>query len=170
MAKFCGGVKYDDTLKMINGILCDPDVESVDESKAVTSCGQKWDGELFKRILVKGVPIITLHETDDSESEPILLHGNCGVGLDGRFFHINKGIVSLRDGFLLTVNTVPTECVISVFDANGEVVAPYKDNKYLLSDIDDNYTVTVSKEGYKTKTQTIRNNGDQAITIELIAE
>lgn len=39
MAKFCGGIKLDNTFKVINGIICDANATSVDLTKAITTCG-----------------------------------------------------------------------------------------------------------------------------------
>ena len=171
MAKYCGGIKFDNTMKIINGIICDAGVSTVDVSKAVTGCGQLWDGALFTITNVDGVKIVTLHNSEGDEvGEPVLVHGNCGVGLDGRFFHIIDGVVSLQDGFVLTVNVTPADATIAVADAEGANVAPVsgKTNVFLLGGIGDQYAVTVSKDGYTTQTQTVSNNSDQTITIELV--
>lgn len=63
MAKFCGGFKFDSSLKLVKGILCLAETEesNVDPSKAVTGCGQMWDGASFKVVKVDGFrPCITL--------------------------------------------------------------------------------------------------------------
>ena len=171
MARYCGGIKHDATLKIINGVLCDAGATSVDVSKAVTTCGQLWDGSLFTKVVQNGKQIITLHDGDgEAVGEAVPVNGNCGVGLDGRFFKVADGVVSLQDGFVLTVNVTPADATITVADAEGANVAPVsgKTNAFLLGGIGDQYTVTVSKDGYTTKTQTVSNNSDQTITIELM--
>ena len=171
MARYCGGIKHDATLKIINGVLCDAGATSVDVSKAVTTCGQLWDGGLFTKVVQNGKQIITLHDSEgEAVGEAIPVNGNCGVGLDGRFFKVADGVVSLQDGFVLTVNVTPADATIAVADAEGANVAPVsgKTNVFLLSGIGDQYTVTVSKDGYTTQTQTVSNNSDQTITIELV--
>ena len=54
MAKYCGGIKIDETMKMIDGVICDANASVVDVDKAVSVCGQLWDGngdgELFLKI------------------------------------------------------------------------------------------------------------------------
>ena len=171
MARYCGGIKHDATLKIINGVLCDAGATSVDVSKAVTTCGQLWDGSLFTKVVQNGKQIITLHDSEgEAVGEAVPVNGNCGVGLDGRFFKVADGVVSLQDGFVLTVNVTPADATIAVADAEGANVAPVsgKTNVFLLSGIGDQYTVTVSKDGYITQTQTVNNNSDQTITIELV--
>lgn len=39
MAKFCGGIKLDNTFKVIKGIICDANATTVDATKAVSTCG-----------------------------------------------------------------------------------------------------------------------------------
>lgn len=171
MARYCGGIKHDATLKIINGVLCDAGATSVDVSKAVTTCGQLWDGSLFTKVVQNGKKIITLHDSEgEAVGEVVPVNGNCGVGLDGRFFKVADGVVSLQAGFVLTVNVTPADATITVADAEGTNVAPVsgKTNVFLLGGIGDQYTVTVGKDGYTTQTQTVSNNSDQTITIELV--
>ena len=97
MANWCGGIRLDSTtLKIIDGVICDANAATVDRSKAVSTCGQLWDGALFKTVKVDGVSVITLLNSEGNEDDtPTLVKGNCGVGLDGRFFKITDGVVSL---------------------------------------------------------------------------
>ena len=97
MAKFCGGIRLDSaTLKVLKGVICDAGAASVDVANAVSTCGQLWDGALFKTVKVDGVSVITLLNSEDNEDgTPTLIKSNCGVGLDGRFFKIADGVVSL---------------------------------------------------------------------------
>lgn len=173
MAKYCGGIKLSsESLKIIKGIICDVNASTVDVSKAVSTCGQLWDGDLFTVAKVGDSKIITLHNSEGEEiGEPVFAKGNCGVGLDGRFFKLNKGVVSLRNGFLLTVNAAPSDATIKVTDVGSVEVAPITGttNTFLLSGLGDSYTLTVSKTGYTTKTQAVVNNGDQTVEITLEA-
>lgn len=168
MAKFCGGIKLDKTFKVIKGIICDANATSVDATKAVSTCGQRWDGALF----TVSNKVITLHNSEGEEvGTPVPIKGNCGVGLDGRFFKVNKGVVSLQDGFVLTVNATPSDATIKVTDVDSAEVAPITGttNTFLLSGLGDSYTLTVSKTGFTTKTQAIVNNGDQTVEVTLEA-
>lgn len=168
MAKFCGGIKLDKTFKVIKGIICDANATTVDATKAVSTCGQRWDGALF----TVSNKVITLHNSEGEEvGTPVPIKGNCGVGLDGRFFKLNKGVVSLQDGFLLTINATPADATIKVTDVDSAEIAPITGttNTFLLSGLGDSYTLTVSKTGYTTKTQTVVNNSDQTVEITLEA-
>lgn len=168
MAKYCGGIKIDETMKIINGVICDANASAVDVSKAVSVCGQLWDGNLFT-VTDK---VITLHGSEGEDiGAPTKIKGNCGIGLDGRFFKLDKGVVSLQDGFVLTVDVTPIDATIKVTDTDSAVIAPITGttNTFLLSGLGDTYTVEVSKTGYTTKTQTVTNNTDQKIVITLEA-
>ena len=168
MVKFCGGIKLDKTFKVIKGIICDANATTVDATKAVSTCGQRWDGTLF----TVSNKVITLHNSEGEEvGTPVPIKGNCGVGLDGRFFKVNKGVVSLQDGFVLTVNATPSDATIKVTDVGSAEVAPITGttNTFLLSGLGDSYTLTVSKTGFATKTQAVVNNGDQTVKVTLEA-
>lgn len=173
MANFCGGIRLDSTtLKIINGVICDVGATSVDRSKAVSTCGQLWDGALFTVVKVGGAGYITLHGSEGEEiGAPVMGRGNCGVGLDGRFFKIVKGAVTLQEGFLLTVDVTPKDAIITVTDVDGETVDPVSGNakQFLLSGIGDTYTVTATREGYTTEAKQVKNTGDQTIKIVMKA-
>ncbi len=172
MARYCGGIKIDKTMKIINGVICDASATSVDISKAVTTCAQLWDSSLFTKAVQNGKKIITLHNSEgEAVGEVIPVNGNCGVGLDGRFFKVVNGVVSLQDGFVLTVITDPDTASVKVVDADNEEVAPIvggNGKTFLLAGIGDSYGVNVEKEGYTGKHITIVNNKDQTVTVELV--
>ena len=91
MPNFCGGIRLDGvTLKVINGVICNTTADSVNVDNAVSTCGQLWDGASFKVERVNGSPVITSLSASGAV-EKIL--GNCGGGLDGRFFSIEDGKV-----------------------------------------------------------------------------
>ena len=172
MANFCGGIRLDSTtLKIIDGVICDANAATVDRSKAVSTCGQLWDGALFTVVKVGGASYITLHGSEGEEiGAPIMGRGNCGVGLDGRFFKIVNGAVTIQNGFVLTVNATPADATIAVKDAGSTPVTPITGmtNQFLLSGLGDSYTVTVSKTGYTAQTKTITNDKDQTIIVTLV--
>ena len=173
MAHWCGGIRLDSTtLKIIDGVICDENEENVDRSKAVSTCGQLWDGALFTVVKVRGAGYITLHGSEGEEiGAPVMGRGNCGVGLDGRFFKIVNGAVTLQEGFLLTVDVTPNDAIITVTDAGGETVEPVSGNakQFLLNSIGDTYTVTATKAGYTTEAKQVKNTGDQTFTIVMKA-
>ena len=91
MSNFCGGIRLDGvTLKVINGVICEATADSVNVDDAVSTCGQLWDGASFKVERVDGCPVITLLSASSVVEKTL---GNCGVGLDGRFFSIEDGKV-----------------------------------------------------------------------------
>lgn len=166
---YCGGIKLGKSLKLIDGVICGADASTVDKSKAISTCGQLWDGALFT---ITSGRIITLHNSEGEEvGAPVISRGNCGVGLDGRFFKVVKGDVELQEGFLLTVDVTPADATIAVKAADSTPVTPIAGttNQFLLSGLGDSYTVTVSKTGYTTQTKTITNDKDQTITVTLVA-
>ena len=170
MANWCGGIRLDSTtLKIIDGVICDANAATVDRSKAVSTCGQLWDGASFKVERVNGCPVITLLSASGAVEKTL---GNCGVGLDGRFFSIDKGVVSFQDGFVLTVNVTPLDAIITVTDAEGAVIDPIsgKPKQFLLKGIGDTYTVTLTKTGYTTQAKQVKNDGDKTLTVVLQAE
>lgn len=169
MAKYCGGIKIDETMKIINGVICDANATTVDVSKAVSVCGQLWDGNLF----TVADKVITLHGSEGEDiGAPTKIKGNCGIGLDGRFFKLDKGVVSLQDGFVLTVNVTPLDAIITVTDTEGTVIDPIsgKPKQFLLKGIGDTYTVTLTKTGYTTQAKQVKNDGDKTLTVVLQAE
>ena len=166
---YCGGIKLGKTLKLINGVICDVGATSVDRSKAISTCGQLWDGALFT---IASGRIITLHNSEGEEvGTPVISRGNCGVGLDGRFFKVVNGAVELQNGFVLTVDVTPNDAIITVTDADGETIDPVSGNakQFLLSGIGDTYTVTATKTGYTTEAKQVKNTGDQTFTIVMKA-
>lgn len=171
MDKYCGGIALGEGLKLLSGVICDTNAKTVDVSKAITTCGQLWDGNLFAITIVNGRKIVTLHTVDGEEvGEPIVAKGNCGVGLDGRFFKVTDGVVSLQDGFMLTVITDPETASVKVVDSDNVEIQPIEENgkTFLLSGIGDSYGVNVEKDGYTGKHITIVNSKDQTVTVELV--
>ena len=173
MPNFCGGIRLDGvTLKVINGVICEATADSVNMDDAVSTCGQLWDGALFTVVKVGGASYITLHGSEGEEiGAPIMGRGNCGVGLDGRFFKIVNGAVTLQKGFLLTVDVTPNDAIITVTDTDGKTVDPVSGNakQFLLKGIGNTYTVTATKTGYTTEAKQVKNTGDQTFTIVMKA-
>lgn len=90
MAKYCGGFNLGDKLSVINGIICKAGTESVDATKAITTCSQLFDGETFK--VVNG--IIT---TVDAEDAPVSIKCSCALMLDSNVFDVTKNEVNLKE-------------------------------------------------------------------------
>lgn len=168
MAKFCGGFKFDSSLKLIDGVLCLADAVAVDVTKAVTGCGQMWDGASFKVVKVDGFKsCITLANNGHDVK---LVAGNCGVGLDADFFNRDaNGEVVVTNGYVLTVVPTPASATVTVISEDGQAVAPQADGTFVLPNIDGNYSVTVTEAGHTGKTRTIKNDKSQTIEVDLDA-
>lgn len=169
MAKFCGGLKFDDSLKIIKGVLCLAEAQDVDVSKAVTGCGQLWDGDAFKIVKVDGYrPCVTLKNNGHDVK---LIAGNCGVGLDETFFTRTNNVVSVANGYVLTVTLNPINAMVTILDEKGMQINPMATGegfaKFCLPNLDAKYSVTVEADGFIGKSQTIDNNGSQEIAVEL---
>ena len=168
MAKFCGGIKLDPkVLKIIDGIICLASKSSVDVTKAVSACGQCWDGDIFT--VRDGV--ITLADSH-YQHPPVPIKGSCGIGLDGCYFKLSKGVVTLIEGGLLTVNVSPADATIKVIDVNGDKWEPIAGttNIFMITKVG-TYEVVVSKTGYITKTESVRLDKDHLEqTIEVTLE
>ena len=169
MPNFCGGIRLDGvTLKVINGVICEATADRVIVDNAVSTCGQLWDGASFKVERVDGCSVITLLSASSAVEKTL---GNCGVGLDGRFFKVSEGVVNLQDGFVLTVDVTPNDAIITVTDSDGETIEPVSGNakQFLLNGIGDTYTVTATKTGYTTEAKQVKNTGNQTFTIVMQA-
>lgn len=169
MAKFCGGFKFDSSLKLIDGILCLSEAVAVDKSKAVTGCGQMWDGDEFKIVKVDGYrPCVTLKRNGNDVK---FMAGNCGVGLDSTFFNKVGNVVSVADGYTLRVEYTPVEAAVTVLDEKSNAIDPRETgegyNVYTLKNLDGKYSVTVEEDGYTGKSQTIDNDRNQVIKVDL---
>lgn len=174
MAKYCGGIKLNPTeFKLIDGVITLEDETAVSIDTAISVCGQLWDGEYFEKIYVDGRPCITIATDDGHEllNDAYIVHGNCGIGLDGRILMLRDGEVSFIDGYTLTVIADPETANISVHDGDNLVgpIVP-NGNQFFLNKVGSNYSVTVQKEGYTGKSQTIENMGNQTISVTLTEE
>lgn len=174
MAKYCGGIKLNPTeFKLIDGVITLEDETAVSIDTAISVCGQLWDGEYFEKIYVDGRPCITIASEEGHEllNDPYIVLGNCGIGLDGRILMLRDGEVSFVDGYTLTVIADPETASISVHDGEMLIdpIVP-NGNQFFLNKVGGNYSVTVQKEGYTGKSQTIENMGNQTITVTLTEE
>lgn len=152
MAKFCGGIKLDPKIfKIVDGVISLQSATSLDVTKAVSTCGQLWDGNIFT---VRNGVITVLHRP--FKTPPIPIKGSCGIGLDGCCFKLSKGVVTVIEGGLLTVNVSPVDATIKVIDVDGDKWEPIAGttNKFMLTR-PGTYQVEVSKTGYITKDESV---------------
>lgn len=173
MSKYCGGINLGKGLKLVDGVITDSENTAEVFKNPVSTCGQLWDSSLFVATMVDGHKIITLHNSEGEDiGKPVFIKGNCGVGLDGRFFAVEQGKINFQNGFVLTVNANPADATIEVTDTYdaGTIPITGTTNTFLLSEIGETYTITVSKDHYITQTKTIKNTGDQTVEINLPAK
>lgn len=174
MARYCGGIKLNPTeFKLIDGVITLEDETAVSLDTAISVCGQLWDGEYFEVIYVDRRPCITIATEEGHEllNSAYVIHGNCGIGLDGRIFMLRDGEVSFIDGYTLTVIADPETANISVHDGEAliEPITP-NGNQFFLNKVGEKYSITVQKDGYTGKSQTIENMGNQIIKVVLTEE
>lgn len=183
MAKFCGGIKLNnESFKVIKGIICSTrnTEDTIDVNNTVSTCGQLWDRGVFT-VSNKVITMI------DEKGNPIggvpifPIKTNCGINLDGRLFEITKdGVSEKQDAYFLFVVPTPSDATVKLTDANGaELTFSIVDNitnsfdtyAFLLGKIGTEYTLTVSKTGYVTHTETITQKAEnQILRITLEAE
>jgi len=165
---FCGGIKLNaTTLKEIEGIICEANAVIVDTTKAITGCGQLWDGDSFKKVKVGNVPCITHCASDETViGTPVPVKANCGLALDGRFFTVNSNGVNLESGYLLKVNPTPADATVTVLDSQSHEIEPLTGttNQYLASG---NVSVAVEKDGYIGSTQTVNVNENKEVNVTI---
>ena len=176
MASFCGGLKFNsDTFEIRNGIITLVDASSDDPLEEFTTpCGQLFDAILFKTLKLDGKHNILTSagvDTDIPITPPI--KSNCGIYLDSRFFSKDDtGVLDFTDRHLLEVlvNPADVDYTITVgLTSGGEPVKPFASltNVYPLDSIDEEYTVTVTAEGYEDFTQQVTADSDQIVQATL---
>lgn len=89
MSNFCGGFNLGTNLKLISGIICRSDATTVDATKAISVCGQLWDGAAFK---VVGKVITAIDATD----APVAKRAACSIKLDSNVFEIDGNVVDMK--------------------------------------------------------------------------
>ena len=82
MANFCGGIKFDESLKVDKGVITTAE-GTVDLENVVTACSQLFDGVVFKVI---GKTITSVEA--DAVTDVVKV---CGVNFDSAYFSIVGG-------------------------------------------------------------------------------
>ena len=82
MANFCGGFKFDESLKVDNGVITTGE-GTVDLENVVTACSQLFDGAVFK-VIDKTITAIEAEVVTDFVSV-------CGARFDSVYFSIVGG-------------------------------------------------------------------------------
>lgn len=176
MANFCGGIKLNtDTFEVRNGVITLVDAHSDDPlTETTTPCGQLWDAIIFETVKLDGKHNVLTSvgvDTDIPITPPI--KSNCGIYLDSRFFtKDDSGILNFTDRHLLEVLVSPADVGYTInvgLTSGGEPVESFAGltNVYPLDSIDEEYTVTVTAEGYEEFTQQVTADSDQIVQATL---
>lgn len=174
MANFCGGIKLNsDTFKIEDGIITL--VDTVDPVESTTTpCGQLFDGTIFETVKLDGRHnILTAAgvNTDIPLSHPV--KSNCGIYLDSRFFTVTNGVANYTERHLLEVLVSPPEAdytiEVTLTTEPDTPIEPFDGlhNVFPLDEIDGQYTVTVTAEGYDNFSDDVTASSDQILQAEL---
>lgn len=175
MATFCGGIKLNtDTFEIRDGIITLVGAHSDDPIEEVnTPCSQLYDSIIFERVKYNGVWIMTSAGVDTDIPLANIVTASCGAKFDGRFFSKDEnGVLDFTDRHLLEVlvNPADVEYTITVgLTSGGEPVEPFAglENVYPLDSIDENYTITVTADGYEEFTQRVTADSDHIVQATL---
>ena len=175
MANFCGGIKLNtDTFEVRNGVITLVDAHPDDPIEEVnTPCSQLYDSIIFERVKHNGVWIMTSAGVDTNIPLANIITASCGAKFDGRFFSKDEnGVLDFTDRHLLEVLVSPADVDYTItveLASGGEPVEPFAGltNVYPLDSIDEEYTVTVTAEGYEEFTQQITADSDQIVQATL---
>ena len=177
MANFCGGIKLNpDTFEIRNGVITLVEAHSDDPlTETTTPCGQLWDAILCETVRLDGKHnILTTAGVDTEIPITTPIKSNCGIYLDSRFFtKDDNGVLDFTDRHLLEVLVSPVDAEYTItvgLTSGGEPVEPFAGltNVYPLDSIDEEYTVTVTAEGYEEFTQNVTADSDQIVQATLI--
>ena len=175
MAKFCGGIKLNpDTFEVRNGVITLVDAHPDDPIEEVnTPCSQLYDSIIFERVKHNGVWIMTSAGVDTDIPLANIVTASCGAKFDGRFFSNDEnGGLDFTDRHLLEVLVSPADVDYTItvgLTSGGDPVKPFVglENVYPLDSIDEEYTVTVTAEGYEEFTQQVTADSDQIVQATL---
>ena len=175
MANFCGGIKLNaDTFEVRNGVITLVDAHPDDPIEEVnTPCSQLYDSIIFERVKHNGVWVMTSAGVDTNIPLANIVTASCGAKFDGRFFSKDEnGVLDFVERHLLEVlvNPVDVDFTITVgLTSGGDPVEPFADldNVYPLDNVDEEYTVTVTAEGYEEFIQQVTADSDQIVQATL---
>lgn len=175
MATFCGGIKLNpDTFEVKNGIITLVDAHSdAPLTETTTPCGQLWDALIFEIVKHNGKWLLTSAGVDVNIPIANIIRTSCGINCDGRFFNKDENdVLDFTDKHLLEVVVSPADVDYTItvgLTSGGEPVEPFAGlaNVYPLDSIDEEYTVTVTAEGYEEFTQQVTADSDQIVQATL---
>ena len=176
MANFCGGIKLNpDTFEVRNGVITLVDAHPDDPIEETnTPCGQLWDSIIFETVKLDGRhPVVTTAGVDTEIPMGKPIKSSCGIYLDSRFFTVTKGVADYTERHLLEVLVSPVDAPYTITVAlTAEPDTPLEpfeglDNVYPLDALEEEYTVTVTAEGYEEFTQQVTADSDQIVQATL---
>lgn len=176
MANFCGGIKLNpDTFEIRNGIITLTDAHSDDPlTETTTPCGQPYDALIFERVKHNGKWLVTSAGVDTDIPLANIVTASCGAKFDGRFFSKDEnGVLDFTDRHLLEVLVSPADVDYTIeVTLTAEPDTPIEsfaglENVYPLDRIDEQYTITVTAEGYEEFTQQVTADSDQIVQATL---
>ena len=167
----CGGIWLDDgSFKITKDVITVIGATSVTNTTSV--CGVLWDGDVFGVRTDGNNHILTSVNAPDGTIMNVV-KGNCGGFLgDARYFSLTNNVLSFQEGFILTVNVAPSTATPIIEVKQGDDIIPPMTgttNQFLMTELNVDYGIKVSAEGYSTKTQTVVSNENETINIELSA-
>lgn len=171
MANFCGGIKLGESLAVKNGIICiaseEPEVDNV-----VTPCGMLFSGNDFEVLKVDGRYVLSSIHTDEEQDIQVLVKTNCGILANGNYFSLNEnGELEYEDAYIAEVLVDPADATITVTYGDADTpVEPIQGttNMFKLTEVDETYTVTASKEGYTSQEQQITADQNHIVEFTLV--
>lgn len=165
MATFCGGIKLDESLEVIDGIITKTDGTPTDES-VVSVCGQLWDGEIFGKAIKNGAEVVTI-VTPTIQTPLSTVKANCGIKLDSRYFNVESESVEFAMRYFLSVYTTPPDATVEVKQGDTTIEKINGINLYPMKLVGEKYTVTVSAEDYVTQSVEVTAVEDKILEIDL---
>ena len=175
MANFCGGIKLNpDIFEVRNGVITLVDAHSDDPlTETTTPCGQLWDATLFETVKYNSKWLLTSAGVDVDIPLANIVRTSCGIDCDGRFFSKDENnVLDFTDRHLLEVLVSPADIDYTItvgLTSGGDPVEPFAslDNVYPLDSIDEEYTITITAEGYEEFTQQVTADSDQIVQATL---
>ena len=175
MATFCGGIKLNpNTFEINKGIITLVDAHSDDPlTETTTPCGQPYDSLIFETVKHNGKWLITSAGVDIDIPLANIVRSSCGIYFDGRFFSKDEnGVLDFTVRHLLEVLVNPPEAEYTItveLTSGGEPIEPFNGltNVYPLDSIDEDYTVTVTADGYEEFTTEITADTDHVVQATL---
>lgn len=175
MATFCGGIKLNtDTFEIRDGVITLVDAHSDEPlTKTTTPCGQPYDALIFETVKHNNKWLLTSAGVDIDIPLANIVRTSCGIYCDGRFFNKDENdVLDFIDRHLLEVLVNPPEAEYTItveLTSGGEPIEPFAglNNVYPLDSIDEEYTVTVTANGYEEFIQNVTADSDHIIQATL---